>query len=360
MIRAKFFGDIDKMIIIRPVKHTDIDRLYNLAKKVGPGMTTFPADKEVLLQKIEASEKAFSLSATKEEANSFLMVLEDTKTNALMGTAGVYSNIGKDVPFYTFQILSRNKHSYKIQNKVSSKTLHLVNEYTGDTEVGTLILDPDYRGGGYGKLLSKCRYLLVAQFRELFSARIVAELRGWSDEDSVSPFWEAVGKHFFGGMQYDHADHLCATTNNQFISDLMPDYPIYVDLLSKDAQSVIGKPHDVGVPALNMLIKEGFRYENYVDIFDGGPTVHANIENIETIRNSKSRVVESLLDENQGEIDCLICSSSLENFRVCKTKITLLDDDSIALSAMAAKSIQVGTGDSVRVYTLNDEYKNRL
>lgn len=348
------------MIVIRPVTYADLDRLYNLAKKVGPGMTTFPADKEVLLQKIVASEKAFSFSSTKEESNSFLMVLEDTQTNAVMGTAGVYSNIGIDVPFYTFQILSRNKHSYKLQNKVASKTLHLVNEYTGDTEVGTLILDPDYRGGGYGKLLSKCRYLLVAQFPHLFSSRIVAELRGWSDNNAISPFWEAVGKHFFGGMKYDHADYLCAT-NNQFISDLMPDYPIYVDLLPKEAQAVIAKPHDVGVPALNMLFKEGFRYENYVDIFDGGPTVHAYIENINTIRNSQSQVigiiVDSIADENQNELDCLVCNVSLENFRVCQTKITSLSDSRVAISVSTADRLQVVIGDSIRVYPLNDEDK---
>jgi len=348
------------MIVIRPVAYADLDRLYNLAKKVGPGMTTFPADKEVLLQKIVASEKAFSSSVTKEESNSFLMVLEDTKTNAVMGTAGVYSNIGTDVPFYTFQILSRNKHSYKLQNKVASKTLHLVNEYTSDTEVGTLILDPDYRGGGYGKLLSKCRYLLVAQFPHLFSSRIVAELRGWSDDNAISPFWEAVGKHFFGGMQYDHADFLCAT-NNQFISDLMPDYPIYVDLLPEEAQAVIAKPHDVGVPALNMLFKEGFRYENYVDIFDGGPTVHAYIENIETIRSSQNKIVDSILDsvedENQGELDCLVCSSSLANFRVCQTRITSLSDSRVAISVSTADRLQVVIGDTIRVYQLNEEDK---
>jgi len=320
-------------------------------------MTTFPADKEVLHEKIAASERAFSLSAIKEQSNSFLMVLEDSETNAVMGTAGVYSNIGQEVPFYTYKILSRNKYSYEIKNKVTSTVLHLVNEYKGDTEVGTLILDPYYRGGGYGKLLSKCRYLLVAQFKELFSARIVAELRGWSDENAISPFWEAVGKHFFGGMAYDHADYLSATTNNQFIADLMPDYPIYVDLLSKEAQAVIGKPHDIGVPALNMLLKEGFRYENYVDIFDAGPTVHAYLENIETIRNSKSRVVEKLLDEEQGEVDCLVCSSSLENFRVCQTKVTPLEDGSIALSAAVAKTIMVAIGNTVRVYRLAEQGK---
>jgi len=340
------------MIVIRPVDYIDIDQLYNLARKVGPGMTTFPANRGILLKKIIASKKAFSTAINKDHANSFLMVLENTKTKELMGTAGVYSNIGVEEPFYSFKLLTRTKHSSEIQSKVHSKTLNLVNEYTSDTEIGTLILDPDFRGSGYGKLLSKCRYLLVAQFREIFSTRIVAELRGWSDENAMSPFWESIGKHFFGGMTYDQADHLCATTDNQFIADLMPDYPIYIDLLPEDAQSVIGKPHDIGVPALNMLIKEGFLFENYVDIFDGGPTVHADIENIETIRNSEKYVIDSFLDKHNGESDYLVCNTSLDNFRVCQTQITRLISGRVAISKKYAQSLHVEIGDEIRIFPL--------
>lgn len=341
------------MIVIRPVEHDDIDGLYQLAKKAGPGMTTFPPDKKVLTQKIIASHKAFNLEYDKSTEGSFLMVLVDNDTNLIMGTAGIYSNIGKNTPFYSFKILTRSKHSYKLDSKVSSKTLHLVNEYTGDTEVGTLILDPDYRGGGYGKLLSKCRYLLIAQFRQLFGARLIAELRGWSDDKAISPFWESVGKHFFQGMQYEHADYLSATTNNQFIADLMPEYPIYIDLLPEMAKSVIGKPHRLGEAALNMLFKEGFHYENYVDIFDAGPTVHAYVENVETIKHSQEKTLSDSVFSEAEAVECLVCNSSLKYFRVCQTKVNFIDDGSVALAPEVVHALLLKFEQPLRVYPLN-------
>lgn len=340
------------MIIIRPVEHDDINGLYQLAKKAGPGMTTFPPDRKVLTQKIIASNKAFSFDFDKDTEGSFLMVLVDDETNLIMGTAGIYSNIGKDTPFYSFKILTRSKHSYKLDSKVSSKTLHLVNKYTGDTEVGTLILDPDYRGGGYGKLLSKCRYLLIAQFRQLFGARLIAELRGWSDDKAIYPFWESVGKHFFQGMQYEHADYLSATTNNQFIADLMPEYPIYIDLLPEIAKSVIGKPHILGEPALNMLFKEGFHYENFVDIFDAGPTVHAYVENIETIKNSQEKILSNSVFSEADAVECLVCNSSIIDFRVCQANVNFIDDGSVALTPEVVDTLLIKFEEPLRVYPL--------
>ncbi len=59
---------------------------------------------------------------------------------------------------------------------------------------------------------------------------MVSELRGVVGPDGVSPFWEALGRHFFK-MDFSEADRLSATTDNQFILDLMPKYPIYADLL---------------------------------------------------------------------------------------------------------------------------------
>jgi len=234
------------MIIIRPVKHADIEQLYILAKKVAPGITTFPPNLDVLQQKIEDSVTGFLAPVNDMTSSAYLMVLEDTVTKSIMGTAAVYSNIGQNIPFYTYKILRRTKHCYDLETKVTSNSLNLVNEYIGDTEIGTLVLDPEYRGGGYGKLLAKCRYMLIAQFKEHFGERVFAELRGWSDNDSVSPFWESVGKHFFNGMSYEKADYLSATTNNQFIADLMPKNPIYIELLPGAAQTAIGKPHPTG------------------------------------------------------------------------------------------------------------------
>lgn len=77
------------MIVIRLAALTDIDRLFQLAQKVAPGMTTFPPDCEVLLNKIHASNNAFSLTVNKDNENSYLMVLENTDTKEIMGTAAI-------------------------------------------------------------------------------------------------------------------------------------------------------------------------------------------------------------------------------------------------------------------------------
>jgi len=334
------------MIIIRPAVAKDLDQLYDLAERAGPGMTTFPPNHEVLSRKLEAAQAAFA-----GDGDSYLMVMEDTATGQLLGTSAVYSDIGIDAPFYSFVMLTRTQHCFEYNLRSTSKTLHLVNEYTGDCEVGTLILHPDARGRGLGKLLTKCRYLLLAQFRERFGARVIAELRGWLNEDHHSPFWEHVGKIFFPGLSFKEADYMSATTNNQFIADLMPEYPIYVELLPKEAQDVIGKPHNDGRPAFNMLLQEGFRWENCVDIFDAGPTVHTRVEDIHTVANSQLHPV-AITDANTEGFSALLCNTSLAHFRVIQDVVSIDADNQVHISASAASHLQVNQGDNVRLYRL--------
>ena len=59
----------------------------------------------------------------------------------------------------------------------------------------------------------------------------------------------------------------------------------YVNMLSAEAQAAIGKVHDDGRAARNLLLEEGFRDEGYVDIFDAGPTMVATIDDLRAIRN---------------------------------------------------------------------------
>jgi arginine N-succinyltransferase len=59
------------------------------------------------------------------------------------------------------------------------------------------VLDPEYQKNRNGLLLSKARFLFIAAFRECFLPHLFAELRGCSDEQGSSPFWDALGHHFF-------------------------------------------------------------------------------------------------------------------------------------------------------------------
>ncbi|VTN82876.1 Arginine N-succinyltransferase [Klebsiella pneumoniae] len=42
-----------------------------------------------------------------------------------------------------------------------------------------------------------------------------------------------------------------------------------------------------------MLEKEGFRYLNYIDIFDGGPTLECDIDRVRAIRKSRLVTTEA-------------------------------------------------------------------
>ncbi|MGG7377336.1 arginine N-succinyltransferase, partial [Escherichia coli] len=66
------------------------------------------------------------------------------------------------------------------------------------------------------------------------------------------------------------ADQFNAVHGTKFIADLMPRTSIYVALLTDGARSVMGQPHPSGRAALRMLEEEGFYFDRYIDIFDGG------------------------------------------------------------------------------------------
>jgi arginine N-succinyltransferase len=167
--------------------------------------------------------------------------------------------------------------------------LHLVTDLEGSSEVGGLFLHPGERAGGLGLLLARSRYLFIAMHRARFGPRILAELRGVIDERGGSAFWDAVGGKFFG-MGFQEADHFNALNGNQFIADLMPKHPVYVDV-AESARTAIGMPHPNGRPAMRMLEAEGFAYEGYVDIFDGGPTLSARTDQVRSIAGARAATV---------------------------------------------------------------------
>lgn len=323
------------MYIIRPAKYEDLDELVELAQIMAPGITTFPPDNEVIKHKVHQSISAFSDTHQSSEPGSFLLVLEDTLNNRVVGTAGVYSQIGHSQPFYSFKLVSQTQLSEQAQLKCTSTTLHLTNAFQGGTEVGTLLLHPDYNGKGLGKFLSKSRYMLIRAFEDLFNEPAFAELRGWTDESGRSPFWEALGRHFFDQMDFDKADLLSATTNNQFIADMMPRYPIYLDILPDDAKAVIGKANPKGEGALQMLFKEGFRDEGYIDIFDAGATVVARFEDIHTFKNAKKLTLVMSDEIPNEEKLCFLATTEITNFRMINLTQYIVDGDNLIINKSA-------------------------
>lgn len=338
------------MMRVRPARMSDLDRLVDLASSASKGLTTLPANRDVLEARITESIEAFGADIDGPGGESYFMVLEDTANGKVAGTCAIYAGVGLSKAFYNYKILKLTQYSHELNVTVTSRLLTLVNDYQGATEVGTLYLDPDYRKDGNGQLLARSRYLLMGCFKERFSEMVMAEMRGWQDENGKSPLWEALGSHFFN-IPFPDADYISGIGNNQFIADLMPKYPIYIEMLPKAAQDVIGKTHDETRPALNLLKKEGFRFSNAVDIFDGGPCVDVRLDDIRTIRHSKIATIRKTVDRSPSMERHLACTLELSGYQASWLYMTIVNGTHVDLDRDQAEILGLHAGDQIRFVT---------
>jgi arginine N-succinyltransferase len=189
----------------------------------------------------------------------------------------------------------------------------------------------------------------MAEFPKRFNQRVIAELRGVSDEAGRSPFWESLGRHFFK-MDFSQADYLTGIGQKSFIAELMPQHPVYTTFLSEEARAVIGEVHDGTRPARSMLEGEGFRYNGYVDIFDAGPTVAATLNDIRAVRKSRTFTAKS--GEETTGTNWLVSNRKLEDFRVCLAQ-TEPSPNGLPLSNSVLDKLGIQAGDSVRAVPLS-------
>jgi len=292
--------DEKKTMRIRPVTRNDHDAILALAKKAGIGMTSLPPDEDVLAEKIDRAVKSFAGKPDYEGGEAFLFVLEDMETGNIVGTSGIVAHVGLKQPFYSYTLSTITQSSTALDIYGTQKVLNVVNDYTGASEIGSLFLLPEYRRDRIGRFLSRMRFVFMAQFRELFDERVIAEIRGIHDRDGNSPFYDSIAKHFFQ-MPFTKADYINATKGNQFITDLMPKYPIYVNLLPKAAQDVVGAPLPSSEPAKAMLEREGFRFNDYLDVFDGGPTMEARLDDIHTVKQTTQTTIGEIVPHVDGD-----------------------------------------------------------
>jgi arginine N-succinyltransferase len=335
------------MQVIRPIRQSDFAALQQIAEESGHGFTSLPLCDDQLLAKIERAEQSLAKEVHKPEDESYLFVLEDSETGEIMGTTGIEAAVGVSSPLYHYRLSKSLHQSRKLGVRKTVSTLNLCNDYHGSSEICTLFLREDFRNGYAGRLLSKIRFLFMAQHPQRFADTIIAEMRGVSDEHGNSPFWSWLQEHFFD-IDFATAVHLVGIGEKSFIDELMPKYPVYVDLLSAEAQAVIGKPHDNTVPAIRLLQSEGFQHKGYVDPFDAGPTVEAQLSDIHSVRNS--RCCNFIIDDVSSEQGMMICNTQVENFRACYSFNARYDAQTrlLSISADIADKLLLKVGDKVR------------
>lgn len=338
-------------MVIRPVGEGDLGGLMLLARSAGVGLTSLPVNEGQLSKKINRSVRSFAGVLDPAE-QAYVFVLEDSATGAVAGICAIEAAVGLKEPWYNYRVGTVVHASEALGVYSRHATLFLSNDHTGHSELCTLFLHPDYRVNRNGGLLSKSRFLFMAQFPELFSRVLVAEMRGVSDEQGRSPFWEALGRHFFS-MDFAQADYLTGVGQKAFVAELMPKHPVYVDFLSPEAQQVIGCAHDKTMPALTMLKSEGFHYEGYVDIFDAGPTVQCKVADIRAIKDSVVLPVNIAEPVNEGRGSFyLVANTQREGYRAIVIQVER-EASHVTLSPQQAALLKVGAGEMVRSVALS-------
>ena len=329
--------------VIRAATPDDLQPLYEMAKLTGGGFTNLPPDRPSLTAKLERAARAFARDEDTLQDEQFVMVLENTETGAVRGTNQLFTQVGQNWPFYSYRLSNFTQHSQELDRTVRAELLSLTTDLEGSSEVGGLFLHPNERAGGLGLLLARSRYLFIAAHRARFGDKILAELRGIIDDRGGSPFWDNIGGKFFG-MTFQEADEFNAIHGNQFIADLMPKHPVYTALLSEDAKKVIGLPHPSGRAAMRMLENEGFAYQGYVDIFDGGPTMTADTDRVVSIAGAQSLPVTGT-ELQKGE-KALLATGRLQDFRCCYGAREV-SEGGIAIDHQAADLLRVSKGDTI-------------
>ncbi len=341
------------MVIVREVKLEDLDALWDLIGQANTGMTSLKIDKEQLADRVERSQFAFRRLTERAEGAPYVFVMQDLSNGSLVGTSCIFSKIGGFQPFYAYRIVKESNYCDLLKQAHEISALHLVKTHNGPTEIGSLFLLPEYRGHGCGKLLSMCRFAYMAAHPKRFASQTIAEMRGYFDSNGVSPFWEAIGSHFFK-IDFPRADSL-SMIDKQFIEDLMPKYPIYLELLPKDAVAAIGRVHDQTKPALAMLESQGFVRTDQIDIFDGGPVVQCATQEILAIRATK----ELLVSEQSGQLNWrgqadgqfiskAVVTTSSSHYVATQCDVVLIQN-SVSMERSDMETLEVQPGDRVWV-----------
>lgn len=338
------------MLVLRPVETTDLPQLQQLARDSLVGVTSLPDDSERLREKIAGSCASFDNDIQAQGPENYFFVLEDLDTQRLVGCSEILATAGFNEPFYSL----RNRHFTSASRELNIEhgvpALSLCHDLSGHTLLRGFHIDNALVRSAFSELLSRARLLFIAAHAQRFADAVITEIVGYSDENGHSPFWDALGKHFFD-LPYVEAERLCGLQSRTFLAELMPQYPIYVPMLPPAAQECIGRIHPDGQEAFDILEREGFETNSYIDLFDAGPTLYARTANIRSIAHSQTATVRQ-----QAPIDTrgryLLSNDALHGFRAIVAELDYQPDQPLSLTPALCTALKVTDGSTIRLTAL--------
>ncbi len=338
------------MFVIRPIKERDLSGLMELLKVAGHGLTSLPKDEEIIKHKILISERSVAHRGDRPGGEAYLFVMEELFTGKIVGVSGIISKIGGFEAYYFYHLKSEHMQSKSLNVQKEVKSLHFEKVHSGPAEICSLFLSPEFRNSQNGRFLSLSRFLYMAENRKHFEDQVIAEMRGRVNDEGHSPFWDAVG-HKFMNIDFVQADYL-QIKSRSFIDELLPKYPILVDLLPPEAQEVVAQVHPNTEPAKRILEQEGFQFNGLVGIFEPGPVLEAPLDDVRALKESKVLEVGEIVDTDFESDVFIISTSGQKEFKSCLGKLVVLENGQARISAVTATALKLRFGDKLRFVSL--------
>lgn len=341
------------MFILRSVESSDLKDLFKLSNIMT--FINLPPDEELISSKIESSKKSFHNPSKRLWENYYIFVLEDSDKGEVLGVSMIHSQHGtEEEPHFYLTVGHESKFSQTINTGFVHGTLKLGIDTNGPTEIGGLILNPDYRGHKekLGKQLSFVRFLFMANNPDRFKPMVHSELMPPLDKQGNSPLWEAVGRRFLN-MNYHEADIL-SRKNKEFILSLFPSENIYQTLLPMEARESIGKVGKETEPVKKMLESIGFKYTFEVDPFDGGPHYRCPLKDIRPIKEKVTGLLISNRSFNPAEAREMLISLEHpdHDFFAVKTMVQVHGDGQVSMEPEVMKELGVSAPQKITAIPL--------
>ncbi|WP_163577611.1 arginine N-succinyltransferase [Halomonas faecis] len=335
------------MLVVRPVRPADLPALERLAGSATPRLTNLPAHRDRLEERIARSRQAFAGEVDFPGDEHYTFVLEDRERGEVVGTATVRAQAGAREAYYTYRQETLIHASQQLNVRREVQTLALSHEVSEASLLCALSLDARYKGTSAESLLRRARLMFIAQYPERFAELLAMAFPGYLDADGESPFWNSVGRHFFV-RDYHEINYLAGVRSKSFIAEVMPQFPLYLALLTPQARAAIGREHPDHEAALAEMLAEGFLRSRHVDLFDAGPVIKAELERLATFRRAawhpvRIRPAHALPDAEPA----MVANQQLGDFRCVVARYALSPTGQLILSPEHADVLGVEEGRAV-------------
>lgn len=332
------------MFRIRQSYREDVEQVLAVAEHLNT--VNLPAEREHIEAILDRSERSFDAAVPPAE-REFLFVLEDLAKQRIIGTSIIYAQHGtRRAPHIFFRVEADERYSVTLDRHFIHQTLRIGYNYNGPTEIGGLIILPEYRRNteGLGKALSYVRFLFMRMHRELFRDQVLSELLPPLEADGTSRLWESLGRKFTG-LTYQEAD-LISKDNKEFIHALFPDDPIHTELLPDDVKALIGQVGPDTKAVERMLRKIGFEYAGQIDPFDGGPHFVARTDNITLVREAREVTIATVETTDGGRPWAVLAVEKAERpkFRAIAARVIPMEENVVGVTADARKRLGLEDG----------------